>query len=234
MNTKTREQEWEPAKVPQAEAVRTALVYKAITKVIARLAKDGISKDRSNQQQNYKFRGIDDVYNALSGCLSDAQLCIMPRVLRREVKERETKSGGVLFYVVLDVEFDFVSAEDGSKHTVAVIGEAMDSGDKATNKAMSAAYKYACLQTFCIPTEGDNDADATTHEITPAQRSRHTKSVNEYAKRVLDALNLDMETAAVDIMNEAKAYDENFVADIWHTFSTPVKNRLRALQSQNG
>ena len=41
----------------------------------------------------------------------------------------------------------------------------MDSGDKATNKAMSAAYKYAALQTFCIPTEGDNDADATTHEV---------------------------------------------------------------------
>jgi hypothetical protein len=44
----------------------------------------------------------------------------------------------------------------------------MDSADKATNKAMSAAYKYACLQTFCIPTEGDNDADATTHQVAPA------------------------------------------------------------------
>jgi hypothetical protein len=63
------------------------------------------------------------------------------------------------------VRFDFVSADDGSMHEVVTFGEAMDSGDKATNKAMSAAYKYACMQAFCIPTEGDNDADAKTHEV---------------------------------------------------------------------
>jgi hypothetical protein len=62
-------------------------------------------------------------------------------------------------------EFDFVSASDGSKHTVSTFGEAMDSGDKATNKAMSAAYKYAAFQAFAIPTEGDNDPDNSTHEV---------------------------------------------------------------------
>ena len=41
----------------------------------------------------------------------------------------------------------------------------MDSGDKATNKAMSAAFKYAAFQAFAIPTESDNDADSTTHEV---------------------------------------------------------------------
>lgn len=61
-----------------------------------------------------------------------------------------------------------MSAVDGSRHTVSTFGEAMDSADKATNKAMSAAYKYMAMQTFCIPTEGDNDADATTPE--PARR----------------------------------------------------------------
>jgi hypothetical protein len=58
-----------------------------------------------------------------------------------------------------------VSAEDGSMHTAIAYGEAMDSGDKATNKAMSAAYKYACMEVFCIPTEGTPDADAETHEV---------------------------------------------------------------------
>jgi hypothetical protein len=67
--------------------------------------------------------------------------------------------------VTVEAEFDFVCAEDGSKHTVKTFGEAMDSGDKATNKAMSAAYKYAAFQAFAIPTEGDNDADAQTHEV---------------------------------------------------------------------
>lgn len=140
-------------------------VYQAIAAVSADMAKQGISKDGTNEQQKYKFRGIDAVFNALAPSLVAHGLVILPRVMTRSVSERETKSGGVLFYSVLEVEFDFVAVEDGSKHVVRMIGEAMDSGDKSSNKAMSAAYKYAAFQAFCIPTEGDNDADATTHEV---------------------------------------------------------------------
>jgi hypothetical protein len=142
-------------------------VYQAIAQVTEKLAKEGISKSRNNAQQGYKFRGIDDVYNALAPFLASSKLCILPNVQEREVIERQTKSGGALFYVTVKVDFAFVSAEDGSEHHVITYGEAMDSGDKATNKAMSAAYKYAAMQAFCIPTEGDNDADATTHEVKP-------------------------------------------------------------------
>lgn len=141
-------------------------VYKAINAVQADLAKTGITKDRTNTQgSGYKFRGIDDVFNAIAPLLSKHGLCILPRVLARTVTERQSKMGGALFYVVVEAEFDFVCAEDGSKHTVKTFGEAMDSGDKATNKAMSAAYKYAAFQAFSIPTESDNDADAHTHEV---------------------------------------------------------------------
>lgn len=140
-------------------------VYKAINRVQSALAKEGISKDRKNQAQGYSFRGIDDVYNALAPLLAENGLCILPRMLNRVHEERATAKGGVLFYVTVEAEFDFVSAEDGSKHVVKTYGEAMDSGDKATNKAMSAAYKYAAFQAFAIPTEGDNDADAHTHEV---------------------------------------------------------------------
>jgi hypothetical protein len=144
-------------------------VYVAIAAVTADIGKEGIGKDRSNVEQRYKFRGIDDVYNALSPIIARHNLCILPRVLNREVTERRTKSGTPLFSVTVEVEFDFVSAEDGSKHTVKTYGEAMDTADKATNKAMSAAYKYAAMQAFCIPTEGDNDADSTTHELAPSE-----------------------------------------------------------------
>jgi hypothetical protein len=140
-------------------------VYQLIAAVTKALAHDGISKSRKNQQQGYSFRGIDDVYNALAPVLAEHELVILPRMLSREVVERTTQKGGVLFNVTVEAEFDFVSAADGSKHVVKTYGEAMDSADKATNKAMSAAYKYAAFQTFCIPTEGDNDADATTHEV---------------------------------------------------------------------
>lgn len=143
----------------------TAHVYEAINQVTAAMATEGLGKGRMNQQQNYRFRGIDDVYNALARHLANARLCILPRVLARTVIERATKTGGgVLTYTVLDVEFDLVSAVDGSRHTIRTMGEAMDSADKSTNKAMSAAMKYACLLAFQIPTEGDNDADAHHHE----------------------------------------------------------------------
>lgn len=150
-------------------------VYKAINNVQADLSVLGITKDRRNMQgSGYNFRGIDDVYNTIAPLLAKHGLCILPRVLSRECVERVSQKGGALFYVTVDAEFDFVSAEDGSKHTVKTFGEAMDSGDKATNKAMSAAYKYACFQAFSIPTESDNDADAHTH--TPAPKVSATKT----------------------------------------------------------
>lgn len=140
-------------------------VYKAIAKVSAALAEEGISKTRSNTQQNFKFRGIDEILNALAPILAKNELVVIPRVASSDRQEKPTKNGGVLNYVTLTVEFDLVSAKDGSKHTAVIVGEAMDAGDKAANKAMSIAYKYMAILTFCIPTEGDNDPDASSHEI---------------------------------------------------------------------
>lgn len=165
-------------------------VYKAISAVARDMAEVGISKDRENRQQGFAFRGIDQVYNALAPMLAKHGLVILPRITERTVTERVTPKGAVLFYVVVKAEFDFVATEDGSKHTVVTYGEAMDSGDKATNKAMSIAYKYAAFQTFCIPTEQTAvDPDAEVHYVTPqaaedalkefADKAALSQSVNE-------------------------------------------------------
>lgn len=144
-------------------------VVRAINLVTAELAGDGIDKTRKNQQQGYAFRGIDEVLNALARILADQQLVIVPHITSREITERQTKQGGALFSVTVTADYTFISAVDGSERTVGPFyGEAMDSADKATNKAMSAAYKYMAIQTFCIPTKGDNDADNSTHEVAPA------------------------------------------------------------------
>ncbi len=173
-------------------------VYQAIAAVAATMAEAGIAKARKNQAQGYSFRGIDDVYNALGPVLARNGLVVLPRTLSRECIERQTSKGAPLFYVTVEVEFDFVSAEDGSKHTVKTFGEAMDSADKATNKAMSAAYKYAAMQAFCIPTEGDNDADAHTHDVAP----RPAQRVNDAeAALILDSLR----EAAVDGLEALQA-----------------------------
>ena len=183
-------------------------VYHAIAAVMAEIGTSGISKDRKNQQQGYNFRGIDEVYNALSPILSKHKLCILPRILAREVLERQTKSGGALFYVTVEAEFDLVCAEDGSKHTVRTFGEAMDSADKATNKAMSAAYKYAAMQAFCIPTEGDNDADATTHEVAPR------KTFNEHLTSITSAKSLKELQAAWAVVNADKSNPKQELSDL--------------------
>ena len=148
-------------------------VLTAINAVMVDIARDGIAKDRENIQQKYKFRGIDDVYNALAPLLAVHNLIIKPKCLTRDVTERtgrsyDGKPGATLIYVVVAMEFELISALDGSREVSGPFyGEAMDSGDKATNKAQSAAFKYFAMQQFVIPTEGDNDADATTHAVEP-------------------------------------------------------------------
>jgi hypothetical protein len=162
-------------------------VYSAIAAVQGELAKVGIAKNRRNTQgSGYNFRGIDDVYSALSPLLAAKGLVVVPRMIERSQVERASKNGGALFYTTVKAEFDFVAVEDGSKHTACTYGEAMDSGDKSTNKAMSAAYKYAAFMTFAIPTEGDNDADATTHDV--AANDRNTGTISKAEADELDSL----------------------------------------------
>lgn len=168
------------------------IVYKAISAVAGDLASIGIAKDRRNTQgAGYNFRSIDDVLNALASILVKNGLVILPRMVGRESIERQAKSGGALYYVCVEAEFDLVAVEDGSKHTIRTFGEAMDSSDKATNKAMSAAYKYAAIQAFCIPTEGDNDADAHTPIAAP-QFVRCSKEQEQKIAELVQATGTDI------------------------------------------
>lgn len=144
-------------------------VYAAIKHVMEDMAKAGVGKNQTNTQQNFRYRGVDDVMDALAPSLSKHGLIIVPHVMERTVTERESRGGGKLFHALLKIDYDFICVSDGSQVQVGpVFGEAMDSGDKATNKAMATAYKYACVQTFCIPITGD-DPDAASHEIASAQ-----------------------------------------------------------------
>jgi hypothetical protein len=214
-------------------------VYKAINAVQAELAKVGISKDRRNTQgSGYNFRGIDDVYNAVSPLLAQHGLCILPRMLSRSCEERQSKSGGALFYVTVEAEFDLVSSADGSKHTVRTFGEAMDSGDKGTNKAMSAAYKYAAFQTFAIPTEADNDADAHTHQVIPKTfRSSPTmgemeglpKDQQEYIRELANEVTADSPDKAVRRI-DAENLDDTQKMALWSILDSKTRAAIKKAQ----
>ena len=108
--------------------------------------------------------------NALAPLLARHKLCVLPRVL-----EREALRGRGEQRVVLRVGFDLVSAIDSSRHVIESFGEAIDDSDKGTAKAMSAAYKTAMLQAFCIPVpQEDSDASSprlngTSHALSVAE-----------------------------------------------------------------
>lgn len=200
-------------------------VYEAICAVTQDMSRMGISKDHRNAQQGYSFRGIDDVYRALSPLLARHRLCILPRVVEQTVVERPTQKGGMLFYTTVKMDFDFVSADDGTKHTVTMIGEAMDSADKSSNKAQSAAYKYACFQAFCIPTEGDNDADATTHEVEP--QSLTQRSIADHLAAIDAASDADaLKKAWTTAQTAAKTIGD---VDAYAQFKTATNARKEAL-----
>ncbi|MFC4294010.1 ERF family protein [Novosphingobium tardum] len=139
-------------------------VYAAINAVTAALAAAGIAKRHVNVGDGYAYRSIDDVYARLAPLLAAHRLCVLPRALERVSSDRAGSAGEVLVHVALRSAFDLVSVEDGSRHTVEAFGEALDSGDKATSKAMAAAYKYAMIQAFCIPA-GSDDADAASPRL---------------------------------------------------------------------
>lgn len=147
----------------------TPHVLRGIQHVIAAFAENGIGKNRKNESQGFKFRGIDDVMNRMAQHLNEANLVITPRIRSREVVERVNNRGNPLFYVTILVDYTVYSTVDGSSVVCSVPGEAMDSGDKATNKALSIAYKYMAFQLFAIPI--DEDPDATTHVVGKKQET---------------------------------------------------------------
>lgn len=134
-------------------------IFETINAVMEEIG--AVGKNSRNEKQKYMYRGIDDVMNALNPAFTKHKLFMVPEVVSQKREERQTANEKNLIYSVLSVKYTFY-AEDGSSIYTIVPGEGMDSGDKASNKAMSAAFKYACFQTFCIPTEEMQDPDAET------------------------------------------------------------------------
>lgn len=159
-----------------------ALIHEKIPAVMSEI--DAIGKNRKNTQgSGYNFRGIDDVYNELHSILSKHKVFTVPEVLEERTEERVSKSGGNLIYRILRIKYTFF-AEDGSCVIASVIGEAMDSGDKAANKSMSVAHKYCLLQVFAIPTEEDKDPE--NESPAPLPKKDQVQYITESQVRLLN------------------------------------------------
>lgn len=189
-------------------------VFIAINAIQQELGEIGIGKNKTAEMGkfSYNFRGIDDIYAALSPLLAVHGLVITPKILDREVREVETEKtdykGNVstthTMYTFLTVQYDFISSRDASRHDCIVVGEAMDSGDKSTNKAMSAAYKYMALQVFCIPTEGtNNDSESETYKMKGSTNTViSAASTGPVKPTAAQNAQLDMEENVIQIAQE--------------------------------
>ncbi len=204
-----------------AETAKKMSIYEAISRCMEEIG--AVGKDAVNKQQGFKYRGIDAVMNAINPALVKNHVFIVPEVLDQQRQERTTNKGAELIYSICRIKYTFY-AEDGSFIEAVTVGEGMDSGDKATNKAMAIAFKYACFQVFCIPTEEMKDPDEETPDpvkpqftpATPEQLHKINEFVDAYAEMCENA-------KAVDIMNQLKKmYNFSSTSDI----STELASKL--------
>lgn len=150
------------------------LIYQLIPKVMKDIG--AVAKSRRNEQQKYAFRGIEDFYQASHPAFIEHGIFCTPKVLEREEYrwERTNDQGrsSTWIHVAIKVQHRFF-ASDGSFVDVETWGEGIDNSDKATNKAMSGAMKYALIELFQVPTQDVEDADRTTPEIGRSNVTQH-------------------------------------------------------------
>lgn len=166
------------------------LIYEKLAALLADT--NAITKDRMNMSQKYSFRGIDDVYNALHPLLAKHEVVIVPcEIVSHEREERQTipkfdnQKPTTLMFSILRMRYR-AYAKDGSSIDLETIGEGMDSGDKASNKAMSAAYKYALFQLLCIPTEAV-DSETDNHEVEPKGKPANKSTAKKQPSKKKEA-----------------------------------------------
>lgn len=147
-------------------------VTKAICAITAEVG--ALGKNKKNEQQGYSFRGVDDLMNALHPLFAKFGVFLLPDVQDCRRDERITTKGTALIAVTVTVKYHFI-AQDGSEVCATVVGEGMDSADKATNKAMTAAFKNVCFQTFCIPTD----------EVAKSDPDNYTPDASKSMQRII-------------------------------------------------
>ena len=182
------------------------LVYRAINAIAAELAKAGIPKTNRHKTEDYEYRSIDDVLNRRAPLLAKHRLCDLPQVLRRSAMERRGDQGATLIAVELKVAFDFISADDGSRHSAKVFGEALDIGDKAPAKAMAAAFKTAMIQSLCVPVPGNDDADRLTPKLAKLHDPEPVQRWPQWAADIIDMIGIcKTEEALVRVQDGKRA-----------------------------
>lgn len=157
-------------------ATEGKMIYGKLLDVKAELG--AVGKDQTNSHQGFKFRGIDQFVNHLHPVLNKHRVGISTKVLQNAEEFVTSKNASgkdkVSKNVRLLIEYTFF-AEDGSTVSCQMPAEGVDTSDKATNKALSAALKYCLIQCFMIPTEDMEEADKDNVQIATGPTTTTTK-----------------------------------------------------------
>jgi len=124
-----------------------------------------LSKDqRNNSGGGFNFRGVDDVMNAAGPAMRTHGVFVVPTAVDLRTRDAQTTTGKAAHETMVVVSYA-IYGPAGDMMPGAAAGESLDSGDKATPKAMSVAYRTFLLQALCLPTH-ETDPDAQTYERT--------------------------------------------------------------------
>lgn len=150
-----------------------------------------IGKNQRNSEQGFMFRGMDDVLDALNPIMAKHGVFCVPDVCERVAAQRTTRGGATMYEVNLHVRFTFYGP-NGDSVRGSGWGEGTDMGDKATNKAMTNAFKYVLFQTFAISTreaaETDNDRHTPEETIPNSMQCRECGQWIEGAKSDVEVM----------------------------------------------
>lgn len=137
-------------------------VFEAWAEVMAEV--QSVSKDSRNTQQNFNFRGIDAVVNAVGPALRKHKVMVIPQEIThlsyRDVVVGQKQTP--MRECTIQTRWQAIGPA-GDSFTFETAGEALDSGDKGTAKAQSVAQRVSLLQALCIPTD-DPDPDSQSYE----------------------------------------------------------------------
>lgn len=143
-------------------------IYHALA--AAKSAVGAVSKSQRNSIQNFNFRGIDAVVNAVAPVFNEYGIISVPRVNSHVYETVEVGAKKTLMaHAILRVEYFFYGPA-GDYIMATVLAEAMDSGDKAVAKAMSVAYRTALLQVLNLPTD-EKDPDESVYERSAREKT---------------------------------------------------------------
>jgi hypothetical protein len=216
-----------------------ANVFEAISAVAHSLSETGIGKGGYNEFDKYHFRGIDQVYDTLGPVLSANKLLILPTVEERHQDIYESTKGTKMVHVILKIRYDFIyGPKPDLKYSIVVYGEAMDRGDKATNKAMSAGYKYAVIQAFAIPVVGEPDPDNETPDIKGTSVVKASLAGikidqvtrDDYVTSIRMCLSMDDDPGLFEMLDELT--DQDLKIAVWGELSSKERSTIKKLQAE--